>query len=86
MEAEEAQGPLTFPSPLLTLTNPLHFPQHRASGPEHPLQTPRPAPEPAPPGFHWPFHPTAHKGPHSPLEVSGPGRPSHTSALSCNPG
>lgn len=46
--------------------------QQTASGPEHPLQTPRPAPEPAPPGFHWPFCPTAHRGPHSPLEVSGP--------------
>lgn len=26
-EAEETQGPLTFPSPLLTLSIPLHFPQ-----------------------------------------------------------
>lgn len=35
-EAKEAQGPLTFPSPLLTLTTPLRFPQlnrqHQAPG------------------------------------------------------
>lgn len=90
-EPEGAQRPRRHRAPDLPVSphsshHPLRFPstRHTASGPEHPLQTARPVLEPAPPGFHWPFHPA--RRPHSPLEVLSPGRPSHTEALSCNPG